>query len=228
MRNALPSRSATLLCLLGTGAVAAGCGGGDAGGPGPSPSGLSIEKADPSGDAQAGLPGQQLPAPLRVVVKQGGTPVAGQTVTWQSSGGTLGSPNSSTGNDGVASTTVTLPQTAGTITIQASASGASGGPVGFTAIAAGNNATVQVVNNRFEPQVAAIRAGGSVTFLWPTGSLQHNLIPDDGRSIPSEPTIRNGEFSVTVQFPTAGDYYYHCSVHGATRSGMFGRIIVLP
>jgi plastocyanin len=114
------------------------------------------------------------------------------------------------------------------MTIQATASGVTGGPVNFTALVAGAATTVNVQNNRFSPEVAAVRAGGSVTFDWPSGSLQHNLIPDDGKAIPNDPTVRDGPASVTVVFPTAGDYYYHCSVHGGTRSGMFGRIIVIP
>jgi plastocyanin len=208
-------------------AAAAGCGG-DMGGPDPDPGTLAIAPADQSGDLQAGLPGQALPAPLRVRITRNGVPVAGRMVSWQASAGTLGGAGTGSGTDGVASVTVTLPQAAGAITIQAVAAGATGSPVGFTAFAAGTAATVQVLNNRFEPQVTAVRAGGSVTFDWPAGSLQHNLVPDDGRAVPNEPTVRNGVFSVTVQFPAAGDYHYHCSVHGSTRSGMFGRIIVVP
>lgn len=207
----------------------AGCGSGGAGPsppPPPPPAAVTIEKAQPSGDEQAGLPGQALPAPLRVVVRQGGAATAGRTVNWQASAGSLGAASSTSGADGVATTTVTLPNGAGTITIEASTQGASG-PVTFSAYAAGQNATVLVLNNRFDPQVVAIRAGGEITFDWPAGSLQHNLIPDDGRAIPNEPAIRNGVFSVTIRFPTVGDFYYHCSVHGGTRSGMFGRIIVI-
>lgn len=206
----------------------AACGGGDGGGPGPGPNpSESIDKASPSGDQQAGLPGAQLPQPLRVIVRSGSSPVSGRTVTWQPSGGSANPTSSTTGSDGVATTTITLPGGAGRITIQASASGASGSPVGFSAVAAGASATVNVVNNRFDPDLVAIRAGGSVTFDWPANSLQHNLVPDDGRTIPTSP-IRDGPFTLTVVFPTAGDYFYHCSVHGSTRTGMFGKIVVLP
>jgi plastocyanin len=224
----LPSRLATprSLALLVLGAVAGGCGS-ETGGPGPNPSGQTIEKASPSGDLQVGGPGQQLPAPLRVVIRSGAAPVADKTVSWQPASGSVNPTSSTTGSDGIATTTVTLPQ-GGTMTIQANASGVSGGPVTFTALVAGSAATVNVLNNRFSPEIAAVRAGGSVTFDWPAGSLQHNLIPDDGKAIPNDPTVRDGPFSVTVVFPTAGDYYYHCSVHGGTRSGMFGRIIVAP
>ena len=205
------------------------CGGG-AGGPGPNPDNETLAKANPSGDLQAGLPGQQLPDPLRVVVRRGTVAVAGKTVTWQPSAGQVNPTSSTTGSDGVATTTVTLPQ-GGEMTIQANASGVSGGPVTFTAAAASNAATVQVQgppSNQFSPQVVAVRAGGSVTFDWPPSAREHNIIPDDGRSIPSSPTVRDGPFTVTVVFPTVGEYFYHCGVHGSTRSGMFGRVVVLP
>jgi plastocyanin len=161
-----------------------------------------------------------------VLVLNGTTPVSGKTVTWQPNSGSANPASSATGSDGIATTTITLPGGAGQITIQASASGATGSPVAFSAYAADNNATVGVINNRFDPDVVAIRAGGSVTFNYPASSLQHNILPDDGKTIPSVPNVRDGPFSLVVQFPAAGEYFYHCSVHGSTRSGMFGKIIV--
>ena len=35
-------------------------------------------------------------------------------------------------------------------------------------------------------------------------------------------------FSIDVVFLTAGEYFYHCSTHGSTRSGMFGKVVVIP
>jgi plastocyanin len=161
-----------------------------------------------------------------VIVLSGTTPVSGKTVTWQPNSGSANPASSSTGSDGVATTTITLPGGSGQITIQASATGAAGSPVAFTAHAAGDDATVSVINNRFDPDVVAIRAGGSVTFNYPASALQHNILPDDGKAIPSSPAVRDGPFNLVVQFPTAGEYFYHCSVHGSTRTGMFGKIVV--
>jgi len=207
-----------------------GCGGDGAGPstPPPPPPGVDrLEKANPSGDDQAGRPGAALPNPIRVIVVNGTSPVSGKTITWTPSAGSVSPTTSTTGNDGIASTTVTLPGS-GAITITAASSGISGSPLTFAALVAEANATVQVLNNRFDPDDVAIVAGGTITFNWPAGSLQHNLIPDDGKNLPNEPTVHNGSFSVNFQFPTAGTYYYHCSVHGSTRAGMYGRIIVVP
>ncbi|MBM4185965.1 MAG: hypothetical protein FJ206_01510 [Gemmatimonadetes bacterium] len=210
--------------------VAAACGGGGTVSPPPPPPppAAQIAKAANSGDEQVGAANATLPQPLRVAVTQNGTPVANREVSWQvTNGGSVSPGTSNTGADGIATTTVTL-GTAPIMTISASSTGTSGGPISFTALAAGANASVQVLNNRYEPQTIAIRAGGRVTFDWPTGSSQHNLIPDDGKDRPNDPVIRNGPFSVAVTFPTAGEYFYHCSVHGSARSGMWGKVVVVP
>jgi len=232
------SRFATAIAkapgLLAWIALLGACGGGDSGPnppppPPPPPPAASdrIEKAAQSGDGQAGRPNVALPDPIRVVVLNGSTPVSGKTITWSPTAGSVSPTTSTTGADGTASTTVTLPS-GGTITITASASNTTGSPLSFSALVAEQDAFVDVLNNRFDPDDVAIVAGGTVTFNWPAGSQQHNLIPDDGKTVPNEATIRNGVFSVAFQFPTAGEYYYHCSVHGSTRSGMYGRILVIP
>lgn len=207
-----------------------GCGGGGTVSPPPPPPPptAQLAKASASGDDQIGAANATLPQPLRVVVTQGGSPVANREVTWQvTNGGSVAPTTSNTGSDGVASTTVTLGNVP-IMTISAASTNTSGGPISFTALAATANATVQVANNRFDPQTIAIRAGGRVSFDWPAGSSQHNLIPDDGKDRPNDPTVRNGPFSVAVTFPAAGEYFYHCNVHGSTRSGMFGKVVVLP
>jgi plastocyanin len=223
-------RSTWLGLLLALTGLAA-CGGGTTQPPPPPPppsSAPTIAAASPSGNEQVGAANATLPLPLRVFVSQGGAAVAGRAVDWTvQNGGSVNPTSSTTGADGIATTVVTLGGQP-VMTISASSGNATGGPVGFTALAASTAATVQVANNRFEPQTIAIRAGGSVTFDWPTGSSQHNLIPDDGKDRPNDPAVRNGPFSVTVIFPAPGDYFYHCSVHGGARSGMFGKVVVIP
>jgi plastocyanin len=111
--------------------------------------------------------------------------------------------------------------------IRASASGVSGAPE-FTAIIADATSDVQVINNQFDPLVAAVTAGGTVTFTWPVGAQDHNLVPDGGATLPNEPTVHDGPFSLPVTFPTAGTFAYHCSVHGSAGAGMHGSIVVVP
>jgi plastocyanin len=107
-----------------------GCGGDDAGTP---PSTTSLTKE--AGDGQAGIVGQPLPDPLVVRVTEGGTPLAGSTVTWstQAEGGSLNPATSATDADGLASTTWTLGNSAVQQSAQASLSGATGSPLIFTA-----------------------------------------------------------------------------------------------
>jgi plastocyanin len=210
-------------------AILAGCGGDSTQPPPPPPPpGPTIAAATPSGSEQVGLPNATLPNPIRVVVTRAGAALAGQSVDWAvQNGGSVTPTTSTTGADGVASTVVTLGSQP-VMTISATSGTATGGPIGFLALAATNAAAVQVVNNRFEPQTIAVRTGGTVSFNWPNGSSQHNLIPDDGKDRPNDQVVRDGPFSVDVVFLTAGEYFYHCSVHGATRSGMFGKVIVVP
>jgi len=206
-----------------------GCGGGgDSNGPGSG--GPTISKATPDGDRQSGRAGTILPAPLRVVVSEGGQPVAGKTVSWQieSGGGSANPASAATDASGIASTTITLSGSAGEMRITASATDTRGGPLPFTALVAGSSATVRVTNNTFQPQIAAVTEGGTVTFEWTAGSLQHNLIPDGGKDRPNDPAVRDAPFTLQVMFPAAGVYEYHCSVHGSAGSGMYGTIVVIP
>lgn len=234
-----PCRFATSVLRFGTSAAfmlgPAACGGekstGPGPGPGPGPSTAQMAKATPSGDNQAGRPGQALAEPLRVRITQGSQGVSGKTVTWQvtGGGGNVNPGASTTDGSGTATTSVTLGNAIGEITITANASDVSGGPVSFSALVAGPNATVQVSNNRFEPEVVAITAGGTVTFEWTNGSSQHNLIADGGKDRPNDPTLRDGPFQLPpIAFPTPGRYEYHCSNHGSAGSGMHGTIIVVP
>lgn len=209
-------------------AAALGCGGSGTDTPPPPPPAAVLAAATPSGDGQIGLPTATLAAPLRVQITSSGAPIAGRMVGWTvQNGGAVDPTQSTTGADGVAATVVTLGSQPIMI-ISATATGASGSPVRLTALAATAAATVQVVNNRFDPPVIAIRAGGIVSFAWPAGSSQHNLVPDDGRDRPNDPIVHDGPLTVDVTFPTAGDFYYHCGVHGDTRSGMFGKVVVVP
>jgi plastocyanin len=117
------------------------------------------------------------------------------------------------------------------MTITASSTGVTGSPVSFTAGIIGLNAELTVSNNSFSPGDVTIKAGGTVNFTWGANASQHNVIPDDGKAIPNSGdngALRNAPFSFSATFTTAGDYFYHCSNHGSTRGGMFGKITVVP
>jgi len=208
-------------------ALAAACGGGD-GGSGPN-GGLTMSVANPSGDGQSGPPGTVL-APFRVLLANNGSPASGIVVNWSvtAGGGTLNVPTSVTDATGIATAVLTLGPQAGVNQVRATAAGASGSPVTFiaTAIVPGAFAQVEVLNNEFDPAQVTINAGGTVAFVWPSGSQQHNIVPVSPNTRPSQPTVRDGPFTHEETFPTAGEYRYFCSVHGTANSGMAGRVVV--
>jgi len=105
-----------------------------------------------SGDGQTGTVGNPLANPLRVVVTLSGAPLSGQTITWATSGtgSAMTPPTSVTDATGIATSTWTINQTAGTQGATATLAGATGSPVtfaatgtpraaAFIAVASGNN-----------------------------------------------------------------------------------------
>ena len=131
-RTGLTSVSAVALVLF-----VVACGGDPKGALPPLPDGLSAAKAAPTGDAQIGRVQTALANALRIVVINDGNPESGVAVNWSGSG-TQASFNPASGTtdaNGIATTTWTLPQEAGTPTAQANVSGASGSPVVFSATA---------------------------------------------------------------------------------------------
>lgn len=84
----------------------------------------------------------------------------------------------------------------------------------------------------FTPQHLTIQAGDTVTFH-NNGGL-HNVAADDGSFRCANTCSDNGgspsgaAWNFTLQFDQPGTIGYHCEVHGAPGSGMFGTIEVLP
>lgn len=74
-----------------------------------------------SGNNQTGAGGTQLPLPLTATATNNGNPVSGVVVTFtdNNAGGSFGNPTVTTGGNGQATTTYTLPPTAQTVTVSA-------------------------------------------------------------------------------------------------------------
>jgi plastocyanin len=107
---------------IATGASILGaCGGG-----GTTTPSKSIAKASPSNDNQTGTVGQQLALPLRVVVTQGGMPLAGETVSWVPVVAGTVTPGGVTDANGIATALWGLGTAAGAQNIRASVTGVSG------------------------------------------------------------------------------------------------------
>jgi plastocyanin len=221
--------------IIWAGILLAGCGGG--GDAGPDPNAPVMAKASPSGDNQSGPISTTLAAPLRVQVTQAGAPVAGRTVNWSvlASGGSASPSSTSTGADGVASTSITLPPFAATSQVAAVSNGVTGSPVLFSVISTGatNLLTIQVVNNAFQPANSELKAGGTVTFEWASGAGPHNVAPVPPNTIPvstnpAPPATHSAPYSFSTVFPSPGVFAFFCEVHGTPNSGMRGSLTVVP
>lgn len=84
--------------------------------------------------------------------------------------------------------------------------------------------TVNVVDNRFDPQEIRIDPGDTV--VWTNrGQNQHDIRSDDRESFRSGLMATGDTFS--HRFTEEGFYYYHCALHGSRRKvGMWGLVVV--
>ena len=141
-----------VLVVLAAAAGMVSCGGGSSS----SAPQTAVQKAPSgSGDAQTDTAGGTLASPLRVLVTMGGSPLAGQAVTWSATGtgASLSPAQSVTDASGIAASAWTLAHLAGSQSATASASGASGSPVTFTATATAGTPT-QLVKVAGDSQTA--------------------------------------------------------------------------
>jgi plastocyanin len=207
-----------------------GCGAADR--QAPDPSTFELAKPDGvSGDRQVGVAGKRLPDSLRVLVTQDGEPVAGATVIWFTTEGSLSPTEIRTDADGMAATAWT---TMALFAEQFASARIEGGPtIGFTAIATPDPDapnTVMVLSeggNRFQPAALTMPAGGAVQWRWAPGSTGHNIVPDDQESPPSSGAPADWPKWHVFTFTRAGTFRYHCSVHGGPGGvGMSGTITV--
>ena len=118
---------------------------------------LIAKTASASGDAQTGTVAATLADSLRVLVTFSGAAQAGDTVVWAAAGvGASVNPlKSVTDASGIASTTWTLGQTAGSQSATATMAGATGSPVGFTATGTAGPAT-QIAATSGDNQTALV------------------------------------------------------------------------
>lgn len=214
--------------------LGAGCHGGPAG---PDANSPVLTQAAVSGNGQVAPSGTMLAQPLVVQATLHGNPVPDVKVTWAllAGAGQVAPVTSITGEDGTASTMVTLPPFAASFTVVATATGLHGSPVSFSVAATGPTltATFRVVDNEFQPREAELLAGGTASFVWGSRSGAHNVTPvppntEPASTAPPPPATHRAPFSFSVLFPTAGSFGFFCSVDGAPGSGMHGTLTVVP
>lgn len=191
-----------------------------------------------SGDLQANDVGLSLAQPLAVrIVDQFNNGVTGALVSWQVTQGSaqLSAGSTPTAN-GTAQVTVTLGGTAGAVTIEAAAAVPSGSPVSFSATsrALPTDIVIRVINSRFDPQVDTVALGGTVTWDFPVGSAQHNVISTGAPSFTSFPSSYPADSSLfdgpltygPLTFGSGGTYRFYCTDHGTPNTGMRGSVVV--
>lgn len=70
---------------------------------------------------------------------------------------------------------------------------------------------VTVGNNFFNPTTLSVAANTTVTWVWNSSGVNHNVTFDDGG--PNSGDKGSGQFQRT--FTAEGNYPYHCTIHGA-------------
>jgi plastocyanin len=84
----------------------------------------------------------------------------------------------------------------------------------------GNDVTVSVVNNDFNPSTVSVPVGSTVTWQWNSSGVTHNVTFED--QAPGSGNLATGTFPRT--FTATGDYAYICTIHVA--EGMAGTVSV--
>ncbi|MGB7213173.1 MAG: Ig-like domain-containing protein [Gemmatimonadales bacterium] len=183
-----------------------------------------------SGDSQIVDTSQALPDLLLVkAIDQFGNARSGVTVQWSapSANATVSPASDTTAANGMASASVTSGASTGAVTVTATASGLTGSPVTFGAtITHSALFTIQVENDTFTKDSLIIHAGDQVRWVWSATAVTHNVTSDPSPSFTSSVNLGANATYGPITFATPGLYYYHCTIHGATRSGMYGVIVV--
>ena len=211
----------------------AACGSGDNTAPQSRP--IVTKAATKSGDLQSGAVGGALPNDLRVVVTRDGAPAPDVGVTWSTGSGTLAPSSDQTDADGLSTSTWTLGDTPGAVTATASVTNATGSPVTFTATATDDGGPggiiVQVLTEggtRFEPDNITVTVGTTVTWVWGTNAVGHNIVPDDGVTPATSGALASAPHDYQYTFNTLGTFHYHCQAHGNVGGvGMSGTVSVV-
>ena len=190
--------------------------------------GFPTHIAKNAGDNQTGAINSPLPMPQSVIALDGhGNGVPMVPVVWAVGvgGGSVNPTNTTTGSNGVASTTRTLGPTVGTQTDTAKAPLA-GSPLVFTSTGR-QPVTVNVAvgsgGNNFNPAGVTVGIGDTVKWTWAPGAINHNVTFQDG--YPASPTQSTGTY-IRV-FTALGTYRYRCTIHSSDfGSGMVGTVTV--
>lgn len=196
---------------------------------------IVAKAATKSGDLQSGPVNLALPNDLRVVVTRDGAPASDVTVTWSTGSGSVAPTSDQTDLDGLSTSTWILGSTPGVVTASASVPNATGSPVTFSATAtppSGPGGTiVQVLTEggtRFEPKDITVTVGTTVTWVWGTNAVGHNVVPDNGDIPATSGGLVSAPHDYQYTFAQLGTFAYHCLAHGNVGGvGMSGTVTVV-
>jgi len=83
------------------------------------------------------------------------------------------------------------------------------------------SANVDVANDFYAPNSVLLAAGGTVTWNW-TGDHGHSVTSNVFQ--PNAP-VSYPPHSLSVTFPSTGDFAYFCTVHGVSGYGVAGTMV---
>ena len=175
-----------------------------------------VRLASAGGEGQVWYFGNPLPMPYAVTALDSlGVPLAGVEVAWvvASGGGTVDPARTVTGADGTARATHTLGPDGTSHSVIASVR--SGESVTFVAngLIAPTEVVVTVGNDFFSPRDAVVKVGGTVTWIWRSGGMLHNVIYTAGSSPLPAPSATQGEGVFSTTFNRVSRFDYVCTLH---------------
>ena len=103
-----------------------------------------------------------------------------------------------------------------------------GAPPVVTYAATGTTDSVLAIDNNFIPGTLSVAAGTEVVFD-NNGRNAHNVVPADDPTASSWGVLEAAfqpKDAYSYVFTTPGTYIYYCTIHGTSKAGMFGTIVV--
>lgn len=175
-----------------------------------------------SGDDQASDTSRTFGAAFSVqVVDAFSNGIQGRWIQWSRTGPlTLAADSIITNVNGFSNMFAVAGNTAGAITVTATAVGLAGSPVEFSGAVVAAPTTVSVNSNNFQPANLTISAGSAVRWVW-NGS-GHSVSSTGATTFSSSDIQNSGYVWGPLLFATPGVYTYECAVH----SSMQGTITV--
>jgi plastocyanin len=82
---------------------------------------------------------------------------------------------------------------------------------------------ILVRNDFFDPAELEVAPGTTVVWAWASSGTVHNVTFDDG-----EESGNKGSGTYARTFAAAGDFPYHCTIHGVSMSGVISVVASSP